>query len=254
MPSAASTERFGNRVENYIRYRPKYPDGVLDLLHRETHLGESSFVADVGSGTGISTEMLLQSGATVYGIEPNAPMREAAERLLAGNPRFHSVEGTAEQTTLPDQSVTHVTAAQAFHWFDAEKTKAEFHRILRPGGAIILLWNVRHVDTTPFLRGYEDLLKTFATDYQQVRHENIGVAQLNAFFGEGRYTKRVLPNSQTFDWEGLKGRVLSSSYAPAPGQPGHEPMVDALRDLYDRHQDNGHIDFDYDTEIYWSRL
>ncbi len=138
---ANSTERFSDRVENYIRFRPTYPAEVLKILRDGIGLSPAWTLADIGSGTGISAQLLLTNGNTVYGVEPNAPMREAAERLLAADCNFHSVPGTAEATTLPDASVDAVVAAQAFHWFDAPRALNEIARVLRPGGWLVLIWN-----------------------------------------------------------------------------------------------------------------
>lgn len=247
-----SEERFSNRVENYIRHRPGYPGGVLDLLRAKAGLAATSSIADIGSGTGISSEMLLKAGYPVTAVEPNQAMREAAERLLAGYPGFRSIDGTAQATTLPDHSVDLVLAAQAFHWFATPETRAEFDRILKPGGFIALVWNVRQLDTSPFLRNYEKLLVTFGTDYTEVRHENIGTEKLSMFFRGGHSTDR-LPNSQLCDYEALEGRLLSSSYAPPPGNPDHEPMLAALRRIFDLHQRNGIVSIDYVTEIHIGR-
>lgn len=259
MSSPQSTVRFSDRVADYVRFRPGYPPETLDLLRDAVGLTTQSVVADIGSGTGISTELLLRSGAEVYGVEPNDPMRAAAEAQLAANPRFHSVRGTAEATTLAAGSIDVVAAAQAFHWFDRDRTRAEFTRILRPGGYVVLLWNSRHVDTTPLLRGYEALLRQYATDYDAVNHQNIDAAAVARFYAPGSCTRVVLPNSQSFDFAGLRGRLLSSSYAPAAGDPRHEPMLAALRQLFDEHATVGPgaekvARFDYDTEIYYGRL
>ena len=244
-----STERFSDRVENYIRYRPGYPPEVVDLLASEAHLSGASVVADIGSGTGISAEMLLKAGFAVTGVEPNGPMRGAAERLLAGYPKFTSVDGTAQDTTLPDHSVDLILAAQAFHWFAKGKTRDEFSRILKPGGTIALLWNVRQVDTTPFLRDYEALLLRHATDYTTVRHETIDARELAGFF-IGGYAVHRFTNQQVFCYESLKGRLLSSSYAPNSGQPGHEEMIAELERIFSRHQSDGSVSIDYITEVY----
>lgn len=249
-PSPAPETRFSDRVENYVKYRPSYPQAVFDWLNEQTGLGTGSLVADVGSGTGISTAMFLKQGCEGYAVEPNLEMRQAAERLLADYPKFHSVVGTAETTTLPDQSVEFAAAAQAFHWFDPEKTRAEFQRILKPNGWIVLIWNVRQLDTTPFLRDYENLLITHGTDYTAVRHENIGQEKLGAFFGNGAYRKQAFGNVQQFDFEGLKGRLLSSSYAPAEGKPGHEEMIADLEIIFQKHSFNGQVSIEYTTEIY----
>jgi len=246
------TRRFSNRVDDYVRHRPHYPAGVLDRLREGIGLTSRTVMADVGSGTGISTELFLQNGNTVFAIEPNPEMRAAAERLLGGRPNFHSVSGTAEATTLPDGSVDCVVAAQAFHWFDPEKTRAEFRRILRAGGWVVLLWNTRLKDTTAFSRGYEKLLLTFGTDYAQVQHERIDAAALQRFYTTG-FQRRTLPNQQVFDYESLKGRLLSSSYAPAVDHPQHAPMLAALQKLFQTHQENGRVRFDYETQIYFGR-
>ena len=176
MPASNATNRFSARVDNYIRYRPGYPPQVLETLRKECGLTPIDVIADIASGTGIWTRMLVENGNPVYAVEPNLDMREAGERLLAGFPKLSSVDGTAEATTLPDASVDFVTAAQAAHWFDRMRARQEFSRILRPGGWLVLLWNEREVDTTPFLRDYEQLLLTYGTDYQQVRQERTTAA------------------------------------------------------------------------------
>lgn len=244
-----SQQRFSDRVENYVRYRPEYPRELLDVLREHAGLRAGIRVADIGSGTGISSRLLLDAECEVFAVEPNAAMREAAENLLGGNPYFHSIAAPAEATTLPDQSVDMIFSAQAFHWFDRERARTEFSRILRPHGTVVLVWNVRQTDSTPFLRDYEALLRKFSTDYMQVRHENVDDSALRDFFLDGRYTKHTLPNAQHFDFDGLRGRLLSSSYAPAEGHPSHEPMLAELRRSFDVHQHDGKVSFLYDTEI-----
>ena len=250
--SAAPEKRFSDRVENYVRFRPVYPPEIISLLRRGTGLTSASVIADVGSGTGISTKLLLGAGGKVYGVEPNREMRQAAERLLTRHPGFHSVDGTARATALADHSVDLIVAAQAFHWFNTPEARAEFSRILKPGGHVMLMWNERKLDATPFLRGYEELLLRFATDYAKVRHENIDDAALGGFF-IGPYAAHSFPNRQQFDFAGLKGRLLSSSYAPAEGHPLHEPMIAELRRLFDLHHDAGQVCFEYNTQVYIGR-
>lgn len=250
--SAAPEERFSDRVENYVRYRPGYPQEIISLLRRETGLTPASVIADVGSGTGISTKLLLGAGGNVYGVEPNREMRQAAERVLEEYPGFHSVDGTAQATTLAEHSVDFVVAAQAFHWFNTPEARAEFSRILKPGGHVVLMWNERKTGATPFLRGYEELLLRFATDYAKVRHENIDAAALGRFF-IGPYAAHSFANEQRFDFEGLKGRLLSSSYAPAEGHPLHEPMIAELRRIFDLHHNAGQVCFEYTTQVYIGR-
>jgi SAM-dependent methyltransferase len=207
-------------------------------------------VADVGSGTGISAELFLRGGCTVQGVEPNKEMREAAERLLAGYANFRSVRGTAEATTLAERSVDFISSAQAFHWFKPVPTRAEFTRILRPNGWVVLMWNERKLDTTPFLRAYEALLTKHGTDYAKVRHQNMNAQALGDFFTGGDYVTHTFPNEQRFDHGGVAGRLLSSSYAPAEGEPGHEAMMAELTEIFERYQENGHVCFEYDTRVH----
>lgn len=254
MPDFQSTSRFSDRVENYVRYRPGYPQAMVSALVSEANLPSPAEVADIGAGTGISTELFLARGDTVYAVEPNAPMRAAAEERHSCNRRFHSIAGTAESTGLASASVDLVVAGQAFHWFDPVAARAEFARILRPGGTVALFWNCRQVDSTPFLREYEELLRRFSTDYAQVNHLNIDDSALEAFFGGSEWKKLRFPNSQSFDFTGLQGRLLSSSYAPGPTHPNFEPMLEQLRILFDCHAKQGQVEFLYDTELSSGRL
>ena len=219
------TQRFSTRVENYVKYRPSYPGNVVALLAAECGLTPNSVIADLGSGTGLLAQLFLANGNRVHGIEPNAEMREAGARELARFPGFESHDGTAEATTLPDGSIDIVTAAQAFHWFKIEPARSECRRILRPGGWVALVWNSRQLDSTAFLRDYDALLRNWSDDYRAVNHQdNIGNDALAAFF-PGGHRRAAFPNQQVFDYEGLKGRLLSSSYAPDIGHPNHDPML-----------------------------
>ena len=246
-------ERFSNRVADYARYRPDYPGGVLEILRREIGLTQATILADVGSGTGIATAVFLRHGNMVYAVEPNREMRTVAEQRLRAFPGFHSVEGRAEATALPDASVDCVLAAQAFHWFDPARARIEFRRILRPDGWVVLLWNRRLRESTPFLRAYETLLETHALDYAQVRHERIDDAALACFFAPG-FRRHTLPHAQVLDFESLKGRLLSSSYVPLPGHPAHAPMLATLRRIFGEHQQDGQVRLDYETVIYHGRV
>jgi len=253
VPSADPTQRFSDRVNNYEAYRPRYPDAFFTFLEAELGIGPATVVADVGSGTGISAGPLVERGVVVHAIEPNGPMRAAAEAKYANRPNFHSLSATAEATGLPDDSVDLVLAAQAFHWFDKPRARAEFARILRPGGRVVLVWNERKLAGTPFLAAYENLLLTYATDYTKIRHELVTEDVLAAFFA-GPFETRVFANVQEFDCAGLEGRLLSSSYAPAAGQAGHDEMLIELRRIFDAHQQGGRVRVEYDTRARVGRV
>jgi SAM-dependent methyltransferase len=252
MPASNATSRFSDRVENYVRYRPGYPPEAVQALKDECGLTSNHVVADIASGTGIWTRMLLENGNRVFGVEPNTEMREAGERMLAGYSKFNSVAGTAEATTLPDHSVDFVTAAQAAHWFDRQKAKREFLRILKPDAWLVLLWNERLVDLTKFHRDYEQLLLTYGTDYQEVRHERTTDA-VNEFFDPAPVEERVFPMRQEFDYAGVEGRLLSSSYAPGPEHPRHALMLRQLRSIFDESATHGRVAFEYKTRLYFGR-
>jgi SAM-dependent methyltransferase len=247
------TRRFSSRVDNYVRFRPGYPKEIITLLKSECGLTPHSVIADVGFGTGKLTELFLENRNPVFGIEPNREMREAGERFLKNFPNFKSLATTAEDTALPPVSMDFITVGQAFHWFDRKRCRKEFARILKPKGWIVLIWNDRKNQATPFLIAYENLLKTYATDYSKVDHKNIDDAVVNEFFACPP-AKKKFSSFQDFDFESLKGRLLSSSYAPEAGQTGHNEMLGDLEKLFNAHQKNSRVQFIYDTVVYFGRL
>ena len=245
------TGRFTDRVDNYVRFRPGYPDGVMATLVAECALGPESVVADVGAGTGILTGLLLRTGARVYAVEPNDAMRAAAEESFADEPNFVSVPATAEATSLDTASVDIVVAGQAFHWFDVDRSRAEFRRILQPSGWLALAWNVRSTSRSPLMREYEAALRAYGTDYDKVTHGNVTDGVLAVVYGgDSAYARYVFDSAQLLDRDGLVGRVMSCSYAPTPDNANYRPLLDALDRMFAAHQDDGMVTIDYETVLY----
>jgi len=248
-----NTHRFSNRVDNYVKYRPTYPAEIILFLEKEIQFNNKFIVADIGSGTGILSKIFLDNGNTVFSIEPNEPMRNKAEELLKNYSSFKSIDGTAEQTKLQNESIDLITAAQAFHWFDAAKTKAEFKRILKLNGYCCLIWNERLV-ISPFEKSYEQLLLDYAIDYTSVNHKNIDEKKIAAFFSPHQFIQQMFSNKQVFDFEGLKGRLLSSSYTPDENHPKHKPMIESLKNIFNSFNQNNTVQFDYETKVYLSKM
>ena len=248
------TQRFSDRAETYVQYRPSYRTALIARLVELTQVTQKSTVADIGSGTGIFTALLLPVAGRVFAVEPNDAMRAAAEVALGRDWRFTSVAATAEATTLPDGSIDLVTVAQAFHWFDPRSFRRECVRILRPDGYVALVWNERQTGATPFMADYERLLKTKARDYDQVKHSRVDEDAIRAFFQPGACEKIERPNPQSFDLPGVMGRAASSSYVPNVGQPGHDEFMAELRSIFQRHAQNGRVVFDHVTRLFLGRL
>jgi SAM-dependent methyltransferase len=225
----------------------------VPLLEREVGLSKATVIADIGSGTGLLTELFLRNGNPVFAVEPNADMRRAAEQLLAPWPNFHSVEGTAEATTLPGASVDGVVAAQAFHWFDHAGAIREFRRVAKPGGFVALIWNARKTSSSSFMADYERIVTTYGSDFARSGRELVPEETLAELFGP-TLRRHVLANFQDLDWEGLRGRLLSASYMPLANQTGHDAMMADLRDAFDRHNSAGFVRLEYDTQVYLGRL
>lgn len=248
------TQRFSNRVANYVRFRPGYPAALLATLAERCGLTPAWVIADIGSGTGILTRLFLEHGNPVFGVEPNRKMRLAAEKLLKGYPNFTSLATQAEYTGLPTASIDLITAGQSFHWFDPSKARPEFERILRPGGWVALVWNERSITASPFMAGYEQLLAEYGIDYNETVHRVFDLDAIRTFFGAAGVTTAVFSNHQVFDFAGLQGRLLSSSYIPQLDDPRAGPMLRALEHLFQEHQSEGQVVFQYETRLYYGEI
>lgn len=248
------TKRFSDRVENYVKYRPRYPQELLDFLQKEEIIRKTYYLADIGSGTGFFAKLLLESDCQVFAVEPNKEMREAAEELLKEYPNFISVDGQAEATTLDDKSVNFISVAQAFRWFEREKTRNEFLRILKPDGYLALVWNNRLKDEIPFQKEYNELLIKYCPDYEKTNHYRITYDQIVDFYGSSEVKIFTCAYHQMFDFDGLKGRLLSSSYTPKVNEPNYLPLISALKALFDKYQINGQVKFEYKTQMYYGKM
>lgn len=252
-PERAGKQRFSKTVDNYIKYRPHYPKAVITLLQEKCHLNKNDIIADIGSGTGIFSKLLLENGNTVHAIEPNTAMREAAESYLSEYPQLNSINASSEQTSLADNSVYIITAAQAFHWFDKSKVHQEFSRILKADGYLVLLWNLR-LNRPGIMQGYEDLLQKFGTDYQDVCAEGVTEKSIEDFFSPNQVEIISIAHTAVFDWDGFKGRLLSCSYVPKSGDNNFSAMLDYAETLFKKYQKENVVHFEYETKIYIGQL
>ncbi len=248
------TERFTGRVENYGRFRPTYPAEVVDLLRRECSLGADSRVADIAAGTGLLTEIFLAAGFHVTAVEPNAEMRAACAALQPQHPKSKIIAGTAEATTLPEQSIDLITVAQAMHWFDLERTRTEFARILKPSGWCAVIYNNRRLGGDPFHDAYERFILDFGIDYGAVKQQHVGRKRLAQFFGPSPMTCVSIPNAQSLSFEALEGRLLSASYIPQPGHPRFDEMHAAIQHLFADTQSHGTVTMHHDCLVCYGQL
>ncbi|MEO8956212.1 MAG: class I SAM-dependent methyltransferase [Ktedonobacteraceae bacterium] len=269
--------RFSRRVEHYLKYRPHYPQTIIEVLKRECHLTQHSLIADIGAGTGMLSVVFLTNGNRVFGIEPDPEMRAAAEYVLRKYPTFMSIAATAEATSLAEHSVDVVTAGQAFHWFDRERARKEFARILVPRGWVVLVWNRQRTEGTPFLVALEQFWQTYLTreglqavatdqDLTLLLQETNPVYRwrldtgrtsqelIAPFFGSDGFAMQTFENPQVYDFEGLKGRVLSGGSAPQADHPRYAQMLEALEAIFQMHQVNGNVTIEYETQVWYGQL
>jgi SAM-dependent methyltransferase len=246
--------RFSDRAEDYAKYRPHYSPKVVQALQQACGLRPEHLIADVGCGPGLLAEIFLDSGNRVIGVEPNLEMRRAGEDYLAAYRNFSMVDGSAEATTLPGASIDFVVAGQAFHWFRPDETRIEFARILKPGGWAVLVWHDRNVASAPFLCAYEAFIRRHSIDYEQVTHKYLAsYAALERFFAPNKMRLIQQQNQQRLNFDGLRGRLLSSSYIPKSGER-YEAMSRDLPRLFSSHAAEGHVVLQYDTKIYFGHL
>jgi ubiquinone/menaquinone biosynthesis C-methylase UbiE len=248
------TDRFTGRVESYRRYRPTYPPSIVDLLSRECSLAPDSTIADIAAGTGILTELLLAANLSVTAIEPNDEMRAACAALEPQYPKLIVIAGTAEATGLSDHSIDLITVAQAMHWFDFDRTRAEFARILKPGGFCAVIYNNRRLSGDPFHDAYERFLLDFGIDYSAVKQQHVGRKRLAQFFSPLPMSCVTLPNAQLLTLDALEGRILSSSYMPQPGHPRFEEMRVAIQRLFAATQTNNVVTMHHDCLVCCGQL
>lgn len=248
-----NTERFSNRVENYVRYRPHYPKEIIPCLKSKIGLTDQKIVADIGSGTGISSEIFLENGNTVYAVEPNKEMREAAEKIHNKDMNFISINATAENTSLKNNSIDLIVVAQAFHWFDKVQAKREFQRLAASDCHLILIWNDWKLESH-FQQAYEQMLKEFAPEYEKVNFRNVDESTIRTFFAPHTYSVQSFSNSQYFNFDSLKGRLLSSSYAPLEGENGYKPMMNRLKKIFEEFSVNSQVEFEYNCNLYFGKI
>ncbi|WP_341831439.1 class I SAM-dependent methyltransferase [Sphingobacterium thalpophilum] len=245
-----SIDRFTDRVVDYEKFRPCYPNEIIQVLKEQIGLDKKWLVADIGSGTGLSTQLFLENGNDVFAVEPNREMRESLLHHFKTYRNLIALNATAENTSIESGCVDLIFAGQSFHWFDREACKREFARILTENGRIVLVWNQRDPDDA-FQQEYEDFLLSHIPSYQSVSHKNISDDDLKQFFGSRSMTKVTLPNQQILDLRSFLGRVRSSSYFPKE-QAENKTLYDDLRTLFDKYAIAERIVFKYITEIYIS--
>ncbi len=254
MKNLSPTERFSSRVDAYIKYRPSYPYQIIEYLKAEAGLTPQSIIADIGSGTGFLSKLFLENGNTVFGIEPNNPMREAAEKYLSNYKNFISQSGRAEQTFLEDSSIDLIAAGQAFHWFEPEETKKEFVRIGRDGAIIVLVWNRRDLENDALQKEYEEILTGMLPEYSEVDHKRIDEGIIKNFISPFPLTVKSFENYQLLDFESFIGRLLSSSYCPDESTGLYAELKNRMTILFNKYTVDNKLKFNYKTMVYLGRI
>jgi len=253
-PSLKPTERFSGRVEAYRRYRSAYSREIIPVLQERCALTSDSIVADIGAGTGMLAELFLENGNRVFAVEPNTDMRAACEELVERYPRLTCVDGTAENTGLSDQSIDFVTVGRAIHWFDQDKCRYEFARILRDGGWILLAGQGPHQRTEPVARDFRTILENHCIDFARLRQRYDIEAAVRRLFAGGDFQEAEFHDTEEMTYEDLEGFMLSLSVTPQPDYPGFPAMQRALHEYFARHESGGKLRMPTTCKIHFGHL
>ena len=251
---ASPEERFTGRVDDYARYRPGYPRGILEVLSAACGLNAESRIADIASGTGLLAEVFVGNGNLVEAVEPNESMLAVLAQSGAGTGLLRTRKGSAEATGLEEHSVDFVTVGQAMHWFDLRNARQEFARVLRPDGWCVVVYNERRRGGDAFHDGYEQLLRAHGSDYQEVQEKHLSAAQIAGFFDPCTVVRVELENFQELTLEGLRGRVASSSYMPSREHPGYAALLADIAALFERCAVGGCVRLEYVCALSYGHL
>lgn len=244
-----NTKKFSGRAQDYTRGRPGYPKALFDRLYTDYGFSDNSCIADIGSGTGRFSKYLLDKGCTVYCVEPNEDMRRVAENELGDYNNFISVNGTSDITTLQNKSVDFITAAQAFHWFDAKKFKKECQRILRHDGKIVLIWNTRDMCSLFNIKSY-DIYKKYCPAFKGYHGGMKDDDERILKFFNNNCDKIIVENPLVFTKEKFIKRSLSASYSLKKGDENFNDYIRALENLFDEYSENGIVIMENNTTAY----
>jgi len=253
-PSLKPTERFSGRVEAYRRYRSGYSREIVPLLGERCGLTRDSIVADIGAGTGMLGELFLENGNRVFAVEPNAEMRAACEQLVERYPLLTCIDGTAEETRLADHSIDFIAVGRALHWFDQDKCRPEFARILREGGWVVLASQGPHARTERVVRDFQTILKEHGIDFARLRHRYDIESAARRLFAGGEFQEAEFYSTEEMTHEDLEGFVLSLSVTPQPDHPGFPAMRRALQEYFARYQSGGKLRMPVTCKIHFGRL
>lgn len=239
---------FSGKQQYYDDFRPSYPAEAIDFIRKR--IGENAVVADIGSGTGKLAALLAGHASRLYAVEPNADMRRILRHRTAELPQVHLIAATAESLPLPNHSVDVITVGEAYHWFDNEQTRAEFRRILKPGGHVFLLWN-RFVHNAFYdeMLAVQQAYSTAPSPRQRTRDD-----RADALFGPGQWEQRTFAHTLQQTFEQFYGGMSSASSAPEAGTVSGNAYRAAVQALFDRHAARGRVATHVETVCYAGTL
>jgi len=240
--------KFSSKAEIYAKYRWDYDPKAIASLCQIAGINHNSVVADIGSGTGMLTAHFVNNVSKIYAIEPNAEMRAIALKNLAQYPAFVSIDALADSTTLPDNSVDLIVVGRAIHWFNAETTKPEFLRILKPNGWLATC-RVTHEDLE-LLEALKILRKTesgwnVAQDKSKILENN----DLESYYFNNNYQTIKQHSVIQEDWQQFLGRMLSHSPAPNSNNPLFPKFEAAAKKIFQSYSKAGILEIKIATEI-----
>lgn len=235
-------ERFSSKTDDYAKGRPDFPKEIIDFLYEHKVIDEKSIIADIGSGTGRFTKLLLERDHHVYGVEPNDEMRSKAEELLSKFNNFTSISGNAESTTLPNNSLDLITVAQAFHWFDKEKCLVEFKRILKDNGKVFIIWDDLINDYNDFSKEFRNLSNRFRKVAPETNGKRVSRDETIAeLFKDKKHISNYFDHELYQNFERVKAGALSASFAPKADEDNYEEFISELERVFNKYAENGEV-------------